>query len=76
MDWLTLMQWPAMVASITAAWMVASTHAVRRKTGFWIFLGSNVLWTVWGVHEGAWALVGLQAALAVLNIRGARKTAP
>ncbi len=76
MDWLALMQWPAMFASITAAWMVASTDAGRRKTGFWIFLGSNVLWTVWGVDDGAWALVGLQGALAVLNIRGARKATP
>ena len=62
-----------MFASVLAAWLVASTHAGRRKVGFWVFLGSNVLWTVWGFHEQAWALIALQFALAALNIRGVRK---
>ena len=39
----------------------------------WLFIGSNVLWIVWGVSEGAWALILLQVGLFVLNIRGARK---
>jgi len=72
-DWISWLQWPAMVASVLAAWLVASTHAGRRKLGFWVFLLSNVLWTVWGLHDGAWALIALQFALAALNIRGVRK---
>lgn len=72
-EWIAWLQWPAMVASILAAWLVASTHAGRRKLGFWVFLGSNVLWTVWGIHDEAWALIALQVALAALNIRGVRK---
>lgn len=72
-DWIGWLQWPAMVASVLAAWLVASTHAGRRKLGFWVFLASNVLWTVWGLHEQAWALIALQFALAALNIRGVRK---
>lgn len=69
-----LLQWPAMVASILAAWLVASTRAHRRNIGFWIFLLSNVLWTAWGVQTQAWALIVLQVSLAVMNIRGLRKT--
>ena len=69
-----LLQWPAMVASILAAWLVASTRAHRRNLGFWIFLLSNVLWTAWGVQTQAWALIVLQVSLAVMNIRGLRKT--
>ena len=73
-EWLSLLQWPAMVASILAAWFVGSTHAGRRKVGFWVFLGSNVLWVLWGLKEGdAWALIALQFALAALNVRGMRK---
>ena len=37
------------------------------------FLASHVLWTAWGVHDRAYALVGLQFFLAALNIRGVYK---
>ena len=69
-----LLQWPAMVASVLAAWLVASTKAHRRNLGFWVFLASNVLWTIWGVHTQAWALITLQVILALMNVRGLRKT--
>jgi len=72
-DWLGLLQWPAMLVTVAASWCVGSSRTGRRLAGFWLFMLSNVLWTVWGVHTGAWALVTLQAALAALNIRGARK---
>jgi hypothetical protein len=74
--WLDAIQWPAMVASVVAAWLVASSNERRRNLGFWVFLGSNVLWIVWGVHTGGWALVTLQVALAAMNIRGLKKTDP
>jgi hypothetical protein len=38
-----------------------------------LFLVSNVLWVVWGLYAYAYALVVLQLALAVMNIRGANK---
>jgi len=64
------MQWPAMLATVMAAWLVGSTHAARRKAGFWIFLLSNLLWAAWGINAGAIALVLLQFALAAMNTRG------
>jgi hypothetical protein len=73
---LDLVQWPAMVVTIAAAWLVASTQKRRRAIGFWCFLLSNVLWIAWGWHTSAWALVVLQLALAALNIRGAHKNEP
>jgi hypothetical protein len=73
-DLIGLLQWPAMLASLLAAWLVGSNNKHRRNIGFWVFLVSNVLWTVWGWHESAWALIALQVALAVLNIRGVFKT--
>lgn len=69
-----LVQWPAMLATVMAAWLVGSSRKGRRNAGFWVFLASNLLWTAWGLHDGAWALVVLQLALAALNIRGVRKT--
>lgn len=73
MDVLDLIQWPAMVVTLWAAWAVGSRRRERRELGFWLFIASNVLWIVWGVSERAWALILLQVGLFVLNIRGARK---
>lgn len=75
MEWIAVLQWPAMATTVAASWCVASRSPGKRKAGFWIFLLSNVLWVAWGWHAGAPALVVLQLALAVMNIRGARKAA-
>jgi hypothetical protein len=75
MSYLDLIQWPAMLVTVVAAWFVSSTQRVRRKIGFWLFLVSNVLWTTWGIHTQAYALIVLQACLAIMNIRGERKNA-
>src|SRR5689334_23311195 len=64
MDYLDLLQWPAMVVTVVAAYLVASRSPHKRAIGFWCFLASNVLWVVWGMHDHAWALVGLQFFLA------------
>ena len=60
MDYLDLLQWPAMVVTVVAAYLVASRSPHKRAIGFWCFLASNVLWVAWGWHDRAWALVGLQ----------------
>ena len=72
-DLLDLLQWPAMAVTVFASWLVAAQSKKRREWGFWLFLASNVLWLVWGWHDGAWALIALQVCLAALNVRGARK---
>ncbi len=76
MDWLDLIQWPAMAVTVLAAWLVASNSKRRRQIGFWVFLVSNVLWIVWGWHTDAYALMALQVCLAALNIRGVKKAEP
>jgi hypothetical protein len=76
MELLDLVQWPAMVSTIVASWLVASRAKEKRRVGFWFFLLSNILWTVWGLHDEAYALIALQFALAALNIRGARRNDP
>ena len=73
MDIVDLVQWPAMMTTAVAAWLVASRASHRRTIGFWVFLVSNVLWLVWGLHDHAYALVGLQFCLAAMNIRGVYK---
>ena len=72
--WVNLIQWPAMAVTLVASWLVASKKESRRNTGLWVFLLSNALWIVWGLHDGAFALVAMQVGLAGLNIRGAIKT--
>lgn len=67
---LDFLQWPAMAVSLIAAYLIGSKRAERRIVGFWTFIASNLLWIVWGWHDGAWALITLQVALMAMNIRG------
>lgn len=69
-----LLQWPAMAVTVFASWLVAAKSEKKRNVGFWIFLGSNVLWIAWGISSNAYALIVLQVALAAMNVRGAMKT--
>ena len=69
-EWIDLLQWPAMAASLLAAWLVGSQRASRRLAGFIVFLVSNVMWVVWGWHDEAWALIVLNCCLAATNVRG------
>ena len=73
---LNAMQWPAMVVTLAAAWLVASQSTRKRTVGFWCFVASNILWIAWGLHAGANALIALQVGLFVLNLRGVRKNDP
>ena len=73
MDIVDLLQWPAMVITVIAAWLVGSRVPHKRAIGFWCFLASNALWVVWGLHDHAYALVALQFFLAASNARGIYK---
>jgi hypothetical protein len=75
-NFLDFLQWPAMLVTVVAVWLVGFQRKTERKYGFWSFLASNVLWVAWGLHAGAHALVVLQFALAALNIRGIIKNEP
>jgi hypothetical protein len=68
-----VIQWPAMVVTVVAAWLIASQRKFKRNWAFWLFLLSNVLWIMWGAHDRAYALIFLQLCLAFLNIRGTIK---
>jgi hypothetical protein len=73
MDTLDLVQWPAMIVTVVASWYVASMKRGRRKVGgfSWsaTFCGSS------GESTRAYALIALQACLAVMNVRGEWKNA-
>ncbi|MDD2014215.1 MULTISPECIES: hypothetical protein [Pseudomonas] len=58
---------------MVAAWCIGSHRPGRRMVGFCCFIASNILWSVWGWHAQAWALIVLQLALCVMNLRGWRK---
>ena len=73
MEYLDWVQWPAMIVTVAAAWLVGSTLQSRREVGFWVFMTSNILWIVWGLYADAYALIVLQLALAGMNIRGMLK---
>jgi hypothetical protein len=73
---LNALQWPAMIVTLTAAWLVASRSSRKRTVGFWCFIASNILWIAWGLHDEAYALIGLQLGLFALNLRGVKKNDP
>jgi hypothetical protein len=70
------LQWPAMIVTLTAAWLVASRSRGKRTVGFWCFVVSNILWVAWGLHAAAYALIALQVGLFALNLRGVKKNDP
>ena len=76
MNFVDFLQWPAMILTVAAAWLVGSQSRLKRNIGFWLFLVSNVLWAVWGWQAHAHALILLQLCLAGINIRGAQKNDP
>jgi hypothetical protein len=76
MNWIDLVQWPAMAVTVVSSWMVASRRTWKRNEGFWLFLLSNALWLIWATHVRAYALILLQVCLAAMNIRGIRKNRP
>ncbi|MDP9043717.1 MAG: hypothetical protein M3O01_02825 [Pseudomonadota bacterium] len=73
MNWLDAMQWPAMVVTLAASWLVASKRRTRRYWGFATFMLSNAMWIAWGWHTASYALVVLQIGLFFMNVRGARE---
>lgn len=73
MDYLNGLQWPAMLVTVLAAWLIGSRRPRRRMSGFICFIVSNVLWSIWGYHTQAYALIVLQCCLFASNLRGFRK---
>lgn len=73
---LDALQWPAMLVTLVAAWLVGSLARGRRTAGFWCFVLSNAMWIAWGLHDRAWALIALQLGLFAMNVRGVRKNDP
>ncbi|WP_447904048.1 hypothetical protein [Pseudomonas serbica] len=61
-----------MVVTLLAAWLIGSQRPGRRMSGFVCFSLSNVLWVIWGVYAGAYALIVLQICLFLMNLRGLR----
>ena len=74
MDYLSLLQWPAMLVNVLSVWLLTFPAKRIRHAGFLLSLLSNILWVAWGWHAQAFAVIGLQFGLTALNIRGARKT--
>lgn len=74
-EFVSLLEWPAMAMSLVAAYLLASQRPDRRMVAFWAFIAGNVMWITWGWQEDAWALIGLNAGLIALNVRGIFKNA-
>lgn len=73
---LDALQWPAMIATLIAAWLVGSQQKRKRAWGFYWFILSNLLWAAWGWNNNAYALILLQVGLFLINLRGRRKNQP
>lgn len=61
---LDLIQWPAMVATVIAAWMVDSQKKFKRNWGFLVVpVQQCAIDRVGLAQDGAYALIVLQVAL-------------
>jgi hypothetical protein len=72
MDYIDLVQWPAMILTAAAAWLVGSLSKITQRR----LLGlsrEQCPWVIWSVYARAYALIVLQVVLAALNIRGVQK---
>lgn len=50
-QWISALQWPAVLVTVSASWFVASSSRTRRHVGFWLFLLScRSLSATWGVQ--------------------------
>ena len=72
-DYIDLVQWPAMMVTVIAAWFMGSQQPRRRMLAFWGFISSNALWVMWGLYAGAYGLIVLECVLLGMNARGFKK---
>lgn len=68
-EFFALLEWPAMLISLAAAWWMGSTKAKKRIVAFVLLIVGNLMWIAWGWGEGAWALIALNVGLMGLNVR-------
>jgi hypothetical protein len=73
MDFLALLEWPAMAISLAAAWWMGSRKPGKRIAAFCMLIVGNLLWIGWGWGEDARALIALNLGLLALNVRGILK---
>jgi hypothetical protein len=73
LEYIDLVQWPAMIVTVISAWFIGSQRPRWRMIAFWGFIVSNALWVVWGLHSDAYALIVLECVLLGMNARGFRK---
>jgi hypothetical protein len=73
MDFLSLLEWPAMAISLAAAWWMGSRKPGKRIAAFCMLIVGNLLWIGWGWGEDARALIALNLGLLALNVRGILK---
>ncbi len=73
MDFLALLEWPAMAISLAAAWWMGSRKPGKRIAAFCMLIVGNLMWIGWGWGEDARALIALNLGLLALNVRGILK---
>jgi hypothetical protein len=66
MDLMNALQWPS--PWLPHGWLALGEN-LSVNWGFWLFMFSNVLWIIWGLHDRAFALISLQICLGFLNVR-------
>lgn len=69
-EFFALLEWPAMLISLAAAWWMGSRKPDKRIVAFWLLIVGNLMWIAWGWGEEAWALIALNIGLMGLNVRG------
>jgi len=66
----SIIEWVAAIFSLAGAWLLGYRSAAARRAGWGCFLGSNIMWLMWGVSIAAWPFVVVQVCFTVTSVRG------
>jgi len=69
---LDVLQYPGVALGLVGAILVSQRSAYRRRCGFLLWIGSNVLLISWAVGAAAWGLLAMYAVYSVTSVMGWR----
>jgi hypothetical protein len=65
-----LLQYPGVALGLIGAVLVSQGTTSRRRRGFQLWIGSNVLLIAWAVQAAAWGLLAMYAVYTVTSLMG------
>ena len=65
-----LLQYPGVALGLIGAVLVSQSSPRARRSGFLLWIGSNVLLISWAIGAAAWGLLAMYAVYSVTSVMG------